>query len=357
MRGVAVRLRPFFVCGLTLGVPPLAQQVAEWCVLQGERGGRLMSVLMLLHPDDLFVVEAGDSGNGFQINTLREHVLHELPFSFVQSLHPSFHPSLFNTLFQSLFKAFLDAVFAGADDGTLDILVLQYAFLVFFSFHVGQFCYPAFFNELPENALFLCAVVPIGAAADGGEQLEPSARVGIIQNLVFNGCKFTQFDEKKGGFVAENFIGLVLEHNLVEITVIASELRCVVVQQVEGIDRRNCIVAFSFFHFPADDPAHVRDDSVGEEGLSSPLHLDDESVAVLVFAIDVENHPLVFRPLAEHLCLQEGDVGDDADFIGNAGIEEVNEDVLVVFGGGDPLEAEIGQRIEKYHVFLHSKMF
>ena len=60
------------------------------------------------------------------------------------------------------------------------------------------------------------------------------------------------------------------------------------------------------------------------------------SGAFLVFAIDVENHPFVLRPLAELLGGQEGDVGDDADFIGNAGIEEVDEDVLVVFGGEDP---------------------
>ena len=47
------------------------------------------------------------------------------------------------------------------------------------------------------------------------------------------------------------------------------------------------------------------------------------------------------------VCDKNDDVGGDAS-AGN------DEEVLVVFGGEDPLEAEIGQRIEKYHVIFHS---
>lgn len=81
-KGVAAGLRPLvLVCVGTLGAPK-GVRLSEW------------DMLMLLHPDDFIVVEAGNFRYQCKVKAFVKHVPHELPFTFVQS----FHPPLFNTL-------------------------------------------------------------------------------------------------------------------------------------------------------------------------------------------------------------------------------------------------------------------
>lgn len=136
--------------------------------VHGEKG--LRGILLLSHPNDFLSVEAGNSGYGFQIKTLCEHVQYELSFPFVQSL---------------------------------------------------------------SNTLILCTVVLVGAVANGGKQLKPPDYGSDFFGLVFHGGKFAQSHKIICYIVAENSVGLILELHLVEIVGLPLEFRGIIVQYVE----------------------------------------------------------------------------------------------------------------------------
>ena len=91
---------------------------------------------------------------------------------------------------------------------------------------------------------------------------------------------------------------------------------------------------------------------VGVVRLPAVLHLHDEALAVLVRAVEVVTDESVLFADAEHLRGEVGDVGDDAGVLGDEGVEEVHQDVLVALGGEQALEPEVGERVHDRQVVL-----
>jgi hypothetical protein len=127
-----------------------------------------------------------------------------------------------------------------------------------------------------------------------------------------------------------------------------------VVQYIERVNVGDFIPPCSFLSLTANHAAHVCYDSFGEEVLLGPLHLDNEELSICVSAVDVENDFFLLGGNPGLLVRKHGDVGDSADIVGDTGVQKIDEEILVFLGGEDPLEAEIGQRVEKYHIFFHS---
>ena len=80
--------------------------------------------------------------------------------------------------------------------------------------------------------------------------------------------------------------------------------------------------------------------------LLAALHLDDEVVAALVGAVDVENDVLLELAVSDLLLREVGDVGDDARVGGKGLVEECDEQFLVAFGSEDALETEVRERTD-----------
>lgn len=97
----------------------------------------------------------------------------------------------------------------------------------------------------------------------------------------------------------------------------------------------------------ADGAADVRYHAVSEEVLLAALHLDDEVVAALVGAVDVEDDVLLELAVADLLLRQVADVGDEARVGGKRLVEERDEELLVVLGSENTLEAEISQGVDE----------
>ena len=70
-------------------------------------------------------------------------------------------------------------------------------------------------------------------------------------------------------------------------------------------------------------------------------------VAVLRFAVDVEADFLFSGQESDHFGLDEGDVCDHPGVLADEGVEEMYGDVLVALAAEQPLESEIGKRVDE----------
>jgi len=146
-----------------------------------------------------------------------------------------------------------------------------------------------------------------------GEQVEPEVRpVGQIQRFQMRG-KFTQFCEIPNILFGKDFIVVIFLVDFPEEPLPVPELGHVPFHEAEGEDLRDSGIDFvADFHAADGGVAAVGSQSPDEEGLSFPLHLDDDVVLVLGEAMDVEAHFLLPREEPDLLGLDKGDVGDDA---------------------------------------------
>ena len=210
------------------------------------------------------------------------------------------------------------------------------------------------FVELPEDAAFLRAVLLVHLR-DVLEKVQPLAHFILAVGPADLGCKFSQFYEKEHDFFGKNSVAVVLEHDLPEelLPIAGGEVIGIVVEDVEGIDGRDVIDALALDGILADEPADVGDGAVGEEVLSCALHLDDEVLVVLVAAVDVEDDLLLGLGESVMGGGEIGDVCDGADILRDAGVEEMDEEILVLLVAEDTVEAEVGERVEIERFFFY----
>ena len=124
---------------------------------------------------------------------------------------------------------------------------------------------------------------------------------------------------------------LVFELHLMEEIVAPVEFGGAIVQDVKGVDVGNIISPDSFLGLAADHTAHVGDDPFRKEMLPCPLHLNDEMLAICIPTENVKDDPLLLRGNTGLLIWQQCYVGDGADIVGNACVQKIDEEILVVF--------------------------
>ena len=116
---------------------------------------------------------------------------------------------------------------------------------------------------------------------------------------------------------------------------------------VQGIYTFDLLIQIvASFHTLSGSSPRIDNRTVSKMLLPAILHLHDELVTVLVLAVQVETDKFILFADPEQLCGEVSDISDHARIFGDEGVEQVNEDVLVPFGGQQPLEPEVGERVD-----------
>lgn len=258
----------------------------------------------------------GDSGgglDGLRVHAKLYHLLDDLKPAFGQSKFLS----LFFTFCEALFFTFEEPLLVPEDAAALDLVVgveihLHAALVgeVLVGGHHGELGLP---EELVEDGVV--EVVGLGVVeVEAVEGVEPPSHRS-----------------------AEVELGVV---ELGELHVIEGEL---VVRLLKP-----------FLALVVDGLGGVIDGSVLEEGLPGVLHLDDELVVGGGVAIDVEIVGAGADDVADAFDVFVVEVGDGV-VATDEGVEETDEEVLVLLGAEELLEAEIDEGVEV--AFVHGFVF
>ena len=146
--------------------------------------------------------------------------------------------------------------------------------------------------------------------------------------------------------------------NRPEKTVSALELGHVVVHEVDGINPRYGFVnGVALFHTVGDGPARIGSDAVGVVCLSSTLHFNNDVIVACSLTIEVEPDSFFVRGDPNLASWEEGDINDDPCIVGDKGVEEAYQDVLVTLCGHQSLEAKIRKWIDDGDFPLGNKFF
>ena len=113
------------------------------------------------------------------------------------------------------------------------------------------------------------------------------------------------------------------------------------VEDADGVHGLQLEVPVASHGLLPDGERGIVDAAVLEVVLLGLLHLDDELLALLVLAVDVEDGLAVDVACAEMFVVEVGDVADDLMTV-EQGIEETDEQVLVHLRAEELLEAEVG---------------
>ena len=308
--------------------------------------GRFLQLYILQKLLDLLFAQSGGFGYVVKGNAQCKEVLGGLEKGFFTAFFHSIHHSLYHTILYSALIAGLLSELALALHHFLHIFELQYIPYIVPFIHICKFCNLTFLIKPLEHRGHRFHIVLVQMYGLR-QHIEPMvALVGHIQRLQLGG-KFTQFHEIEDVLFGKNFVSVILQIYPPEEVPIPFEFRHIVSHYVQGINAFDILIQIiTPLHTLSGSPPHIDNCTVAEMLLPSVLHLHDETVAVLVLAVQVETDKLVLLAAPEQLGGQIGDIGDGARIFGYEGVEQVDEDVLVPFGGQQPLESEVGERVD-----------
>jgi hypothetical protein len=175
------------------------------------------------------------------------------------------------------------------------------------------------------------------------QQEHPLIEVGF--ELVEGLGELGQFDVDKFQLFVEDFTALVFEFDEMEKGVIAFVVVENEVEDANGIDGAEFKVPFAFERLFLDGEGGVVDAAIFEEVLFGLLDFDDEPIAVLGLAVDVEDGFTIELCTAKILGVFERQILDVV-MGGQDGIEEIDQETFIWFGAEDAFEAKIGEETD-----------
>jgi hypothetical protein len=131
-----------------------------------------------------------------------------------------------------------------------------------------------------------------------------------------------------------------MEKGVIVFVVVENEI-----EDANGVDGAEFKIPFAFERLFLDGEGGVVDAAIFEEVLFGLLDFDDEPIAVLGLAVDVEDGFTIELCTAKILGVFERQILDVV-MGGQDGIEEIDQETFIWFGAEDAFEAKIGEETD-----------